>query len=410
MRIGRTLPPAAAPIGIYEVTQGLLGLLQGEAALERLRTELKAHYVVRHVALVSSGKAGLTLILQALRDLRPERDEVLIPAYTCYSVPSAIVRAGLNVKLCDIDPETLDFDSKALPKEILSSGRRLLAVVPVHLFGLPADVERVKELVDSNVFVVEDAAQAMGGFETTPRPGALGDAGLFSLGRGKALSSVEGGIILSNRSDIGGALDARVNKLPGYSPGGIARLILQAFGLLALMRPSLFWIPKAIPWLRLGETLFDTTFPLLRMSGFQAGILSFWRNKLYDLNRVRTSRVKRWQDALQSLNGRAFLTVKPQKAHGARFIRLPIMAHSPALARRITAESEKQGLGIMPGYPASLNRVRFLKGPFTERPFPGAEETAKSLLTLPIHPFVSHRDIQRAAGFLNDAAGKNDLL
>src|SRR5664279_3781006 len=96
MRIGRTLSPAASPFNLQDIVSGVAGLLKGEATVKRLEDELKSFYDVSYCFAVSSGKAALVLILQALHEIYPERDEVLIPAYTCYSVPSAIIRAGLR--------------------------------------------------------------------------------------------------------------------------------------------------------------------------------------------------------------------------------------------------------------------------------------------------------------------------
>jgi dTDP-4-amino-4,6-dideoxygalactose transaminase len=84
---------------------------------------------VRHAFLLSSGRAALTVLLQALRR-EPGRREVVIPAYTCFSVPSAIARAGLTVRLCDVDPKTLDLDLNALVRLDLS---RVVAIVPSGL-------------------------------------------------------------------------------------------------------------------------------------------------------------------------------------------------------------------------------------------------------------------------------------
>ena len=190
MRIGRTLPPAAAPIYPRDILSGIKGLLNGRRELDRFETELKDYFGVKHCFLVSSGKAALSIILQALKDIQPERDEVLIPAFTCYSVPSAIVRSGLKVKLCDMNPDTLDFDFDQLrtilsrysaaqttskhnkpnepdkpnklnkPNEPMS---RLLCIIPIHLFGIPADIERIRKLlVDPEVTIVEDAAPGDG--------------------------------------------------------------------------------------------------------------------------------------------------------------------------------------------------------------------------------------------------------
>src|SRR6266704_77719 len=169
MRIGRTLPPAATPIGVREFVSGVRGIFRGRQELDRFRSELKEHFGVKYCFLVSSGKAAFTLILLALKELFPDRDDVLIPAFTCYSVPSSVVRAGLRIRLGDLRPDSLDFDfaqlsamlSEAPPTqtEARPSGgagespvdprkgtesygdsiKRVLAIVPTHLFGYPAD-------------------------------------------------------------------------------------------------------------------------------------------------------------------------------------------------------------------------------------------------------------------------------
>src|SRR5437870_9965296 len=110
MRIGRTLPPAATPIDVGAIASGLCGLFRGQQELDRFELELKEYFGVRHCFLVSSGKAALTLILHALKELSPDRDEVLLPAFTCFSVPSSVVRAGLRIRLCDLRVDSLDFD------------------------------------------------------------------------------------------------------------------------------------------------------------------------------------------------------------------------------------------------------------------------------------------------------------
>src|SRR5204862_4995012 len=121
MHIGRTLPPAATPIGIREIISGVCGIFRGQRELDRFESELKEHFGVKHCFLVSSGKAALTLILLALKELSLDRDEVLIPAFTCYSVPSSVVRAGLRIRLCDLRPDSLDFDFDQL-STLLSAG------------------------------------------------------------------------------------------------------------------------------------------------------------------------------------------------------------------------------------------------------------------------------------------------
>ena len=153
---------------------------------------------------VSSGKAALTLILNALKTLN-QRQEALIPAYTCFSVPSAIVKAGLKVSLCDIDSQTFDFDYKLLEKAI---NKNTLCVIPNHLFGIPADMDKINSICkDKDIFVIEDAAQAMGGSYKGSKLGTIGDVGFFSLGRGKNITCGSGGIIVTNSDTIAHAIE-----------------------------------------------------------------------------------------------------------------------------------------------------------------------------------------------------------
>src|SRR5947209_10297976 len=132
MRIGRTLPPAATPIGVTEIVSGVCGIFRGRTELDRFQSELKEHFGVKHCFLVSSGKAAFTLILLALKELFPDRDEVVIPAFTCYSVPSSVVRAGLRIRLCDLRPDSLDFDFAQLSAMLSEAPRPHMEARPAE--------------------------------------------------------------------------------------------------------------------------------------------------------------------------------------------------------------------------------------------------------------------------------------
>src|SRR2546427_8225151 len=134
MRVRRTLPPAAALLKPSDLLHGLAGAFHGSRYSRRLEAQLREYFGAKHVFLVSSGRAALTLILLALRRMS-DRSEVLLPAYTCFSVPAAVERAGLSVKLADVDLETFNFDDGSLTKSI---GAQTLCVVSHHLFGIPS--------------------------------------------------------------------------------------------------------------------------------------------------------------------------------------------------------------------------------------------------------------------------------
>lgn len=400
MRIGRTLPPAAAPIGVADLVSGIVGMLRGRKELDRFRSELKQHFGVKHCFLVSSGKAAFTLVLLALRDLHPGREDVLIPAFTCYSVPSSIVRAGLKVKLCDLSQGKLDFDFASL-SAILSGGGRLLAVVPTHLFGCPSNVPRLRRLIrDPQIAIVEDAAQAMGEAWEGNKLGTLGDVGFFSLGRGKALCAVEGGVILTNRDDIADALSRRIAGLSGYGLGKLAGLISKAAAMMCFTHPLLFWIPRSIPFLRLGETFFEPDFPMLRMSSFQAGLTARWRQRLQGIQETRRGNVQRWMRILGEIGDRAGPALEPPLLGLLRF---PLRIRDAQRRKALLHESGRRGKGVMPAYPGSINHIPELNGTLPAQSLPVAEACAREIVTLPTHSYLREKDVAAISSLLSDA-------
>ena len=395
MRIGRTLPPAAAPLTLREIWHGVRAVFAGEKATARFEAELREYYQVPCAFLLSSGKAALTVILLALKELAPERDEVLIPAYTCYSVPAAVVKAGLKVRVCDIDPGSLDFDWAKIDEAF--AGRRVLCAVSTHLFGLPADVERLKGIASLHgALVVEDAAQAMGGEVAGKKVGTMGDVALFSLGRGKALSTVSGGIILTSTGRVGDAVARVVGGLPREGWRDFLVTLCYAIALTFLVRPGLYWFPRSLPFLKLGETVYDPEFTLKRLGSFQAGLACGWQEKLNWLRETRLGHAMYLEQA--GVKG-------PVALNGTvpNLIRFPVLVEGAKRKRRLLEDSEEKGLGIAAVYPEALTGVAALQGALLGGPAPQAEQVAQQLLSLPVHPYVTNRDLQRVAELFGEA-------
>lgn len=386
MRIGRTLSPAAAPCKLEEILSGVVDLPNGAFAVGRFEEELKSYFEVRYSFAVSSGKAALVLVLQAMHQIFPDRDEVLIPAYTCYSVPSAIVRAGLRVRLCDMAPGTLDFDFEHIEEDL--ENPRLLCVVSTHLFGLTADVERVKSLIcKRNIFVLEDAAQAMGGEWNGKKKGTLGDVGLFSLGRGKAFSTVEGGLILTDNDLIGQQLEKHLAVISGYGFFDCLKLILKAVILSVFIDPRLYWLPKSLPFLKLGETHFNPSFPIRKLSSFQAGMAKKWKTAINKHRAARTVNANKFA---------GYGIRPPGIVEGGipDLIRFPLLLADAVTKKKILLKSESMGLGISDGYPDSIDGIDALYRHFDGNSFPVAKDIAERLVTLPVHSYVSGHDVE----------------
>jgi perosamine synthetase len=395
-RIGRTLPPAAAPLAFRDLCNGILGLWRGPRELERFAAELRAYHGADGCFLVSSGKTALLLLLRACGHLFPQRRLVVIPAYTCYSVPAAISRAGLQVRLCDIDPDTLDFDYRCLAEILAADKENILCLLPTHLFGLPADVKKLREVAGTgDILIIEDAAQSLGSSWGGSKAGTMGDAAFFSLGRGKTITTVEGGIIISKRPELSAQLRTLTADLPAYGASEVARLVLLALALRFFVHPRLFWLPRLLPNLRLGETIYDPLFSCRRLSCFQAGLARNWQERLTEAYESRREKIRRWRILLPG----AWFPGSPGRAEGC--LRLPVRIPDPRQRHQVLARSQRLGFGVMPGYPQALSQLEPLRGMAAGRA-PRAETLAGELVTLPVHCFVTEKDQQLMGNILRD--------
>jgi perosamine synthetase len=373
------VPPAGAPLSPTDLFRGVAGMLAPQKYLRSLEEEFKEYFGVRRAYLVSSGKVALYLILEALKTLSPRR-EVVIPAYTCFSVPAAIARAGLGIRLCDVDPETFDFDHDLLARTVDSN---TLCVVATHLFGIPADTDRIMRLCAAQgAFVVEDAAQAMGGRRDGKLLGTIAHAGFFSVGRGKNITCGSGGIAVTRSEEIAGAMTRLYATLKPPTSFQMLGEFLRVLAMSIWIRPALYWLPAGLAFLRLGETIFDRDFPIRGFSGMKAGLLRRWRQRLEVANDARARVGGYFSAGLQRSAARPTIP----------YLRFPFLMDSRDGRDRMYAALRQFGVSLM--YPTPINEIREIRWAFDGSSFPSAERIADTLLTFPTHAFVSERDRQ----------------
>ena len=380
MKIGRTLPPAAAPCGWLDLWHGAAGALRPNRSLQARISELRQEFGVAHVFPVSSGTAALKLTMTALASLS-DASEVVIPAYTCFSVPAAVVHAGLRPVLCDIVDSTFDFDHALLPQTLT---RQTLCVIAHHLFGIPSDIERTRAMCHSQgIFVVEDAAQALG-VRRDGRPlGTLGDVGIFSFGRGKNVTCGSGGVVVTNSVRIAEAVEAHYRHLPSPRWWETIRDFVSTSLMMMFIRPRLYWIPAALPFLRLGTTVFPRNVVVKRLSGFKAGLLRNWRSRLARSNEARSAIAEDLRRRVPAL---------ATDGVSVPLLRLPVLAADCEEKARIYLSSKKRGLGMSPAYPTALNEVPDIRAELDNRRFPSAAKIASQLLTVPTHHWLVEED------------------
>ena len=209
----RHVAPAGAPIGVIDVVRWLGTLATDASSIDTLCRTIATRAGVSYCRATCTGRAAMTLILRALKRAGSEgRDEVIVPAYTCYSVAASVVRAGLKPRIVDVSLATLDYEWPQL--DAVDTGRTL-AVIGTNLYGMPNDMPRLAAFSrERRLFLVDDAAQALGASVGGRLSGTWGDVGIYSLDKGKNVSAMDGGLILSSNETVVRALEKEVSALP----------------------------------------------------------------------------------------------------------------------------------------------------------------------------------------------------
>ena len=296
---------------------------------------------------VSSGTDALHLALRAF-GIGPG-DEVILPSFTFVATAEAVAYCGATPFFVDIDPKTYNLDPNKVEDAITPKTK---AIIAVHLFGLPAPMEPLRELAKArSLVIIEDAAQAFGALYKGKRVGSLGDAACFSFFPTKNLNAYgDGGMVLTSKKDIA----ERLRMLRVH--GSVERYIHREVGYNS------------------------------RLDEMQAAIL---RVKLPHIDFLNEKRREIASFYSQALRGVVRVPTEPAGCYH--------VYHQYTIATeardRLKKHLEKRGIGCQVYYPVPLHRQR----PFEGCPKGNLKETEKAseeVLSLPIHPFLTPKEVE----------------
>lgn len=150
---------------------------------------------------VSTGTDADALALAVLHDFGAKRgDEVIVPALSFVATGNAVLQAGFTPVFVDIDRKTLNIDPMKIEDRITE---KTIAIMPVHLMGKPADMDPIMEIAKKHkLYVIEDAAEAHGAVYKGRNVGAIGDMAAYSLYLAHIITTIEGGIVTTDREDF----------------------------------------------------------------------------------------------------------------------------------------------------------------------------------------------------------------
>lgn len=347
--------------------------------------------------LLGSGTQALTVAMDSLPATRGPRPAVAIPAYGCYDIATAAVGAQVGVRYYDVEPRTLGPDPRSLAAAI-DDGVDAVLVAP--FYGLPVDWDAVRgSLGSQSPTLIEDAAQGFGATWRGRALGSVGDLTVLSFGRGKGWTGGSGGALIDRRDPSGdpGRSRDRPNRSRKAAMGPRdARILAKAVAQRVLGGPRGYGLPAALPFLRLGETVYRPPEDPRPMAPLAAALALASRPSAdaEAERRIETAEhlVSRLRDRLGSRWGPAFrVPVVPEDGRPG-YLRLPVL--TPSGMEGFAPGSRVERLGIMPGYPVPLPRLPPLSevslGPSAA---PGATELTQRLVTLPTHSLLARQDM-----------------
>lgn len=359
-------PPAETRIPLSILMDSI-----GNKKNDNLEKSLCNYLGVNNCIFADSGKALLSLLLAKLKEeFNNTRTEVIIPGYTCYSVAASVVKAGLKIRVYDLDPVSLQPDISFI-KSIAND--KVLAIINQHLFGIPSPNEEIKKIAENiGAFFIEDAAQGFGGSINDQFLGTEGDFGLFSFGRGKPLPIGHGGALVGKNLSI--LQKIKLNRTNEEYKHIVLLAMTQIISL-----PLFYWLAEILP-LGLGRTYFNPLFKEGAMPEAIRKIIEKALPTLEDLNEHRHNISKVYENIIY----KKYLISIPDMSR-------PVFTRYPLMGEADNVPKELKRLGVRRMYPKAIYDERVIKPYLAARqdPTPGASEIVKKLITLPTHKGIS---------------------
>lgn len=337
---------------VFQSGRFILG--ENVAAFEQ---EFASYLGVKYAVGVASGTDALMLSLRALG--LGKDDEVIVPA-NAYPTAFAVWAAGAKIKLVDINPATFNLDVSQLEKAVGSATR---AVVPVHLYGQPADMQGLLACAKKHeLFVIEDACQAHGAFYHRKKVGTFGNLGCFSFYPTKNLGCFgDGGMVVTNNKNLA----QKIRRLRMYGEKRRYQSEVKATH--------------------------------SRLDELQAAILRLKLQEL-DLWNKKRRQIAQWYFA--ELKNTDFVLPKERLSQSHVYHLFVIRAKRRDKLQDFLYKNKVE-TGVH--YPKPVHQVKaFASLGYRLGDFPEAEKAAREVLSLPCYPELTRRQIKRICNLIEN--------
>lgn len=331
----------------------------GGKNVQDFEKKLASHIGVKHAIAVNSGTAALQTSLMAFNV--KAGDEVIIPAFTFEATANVVLACNAKPVFADIQPD-YTIDPKDIKKKIT---KRTKAIIPVHLYGYPVDLDEVREIAAAHsVRVVEDAAESLGAEYKGTQIGRTKDVGCFSLYATKVITSGEGGAITTDDDDLADKL--RMMRNHGMRDGYDTRILGYNF----------------------------------RLPEMAAAIATVQMDRLSEFIRARRKNAKALDDLVSGLKGVSMRQTKADRKHIWYLYTLYIEKGRDKLNDALRANA----VGSAVYWKTPVNKMPLYEEMgHGDLKLPMVYDAADHVLSLPVHPLVTEEEVVYIADQLKAA-------
>lgn len=327
------------------------GQLSQGSEVEAFEREF-AHYIgCTHAVAVSNGTTALHLALIAAGI--KAGDEVITTPFSFVASSNAILYVGAKPVFVDIGDD-FNIDVSKIEAHITPKTK---AIMPVHLFGYPCDMDRLLTIAKKrNVFIIEDACQAHGATYKGKKVGALGAVGCFSFYATKNMTTGEGGMVVTNDQDIAQMLKHLRNH------GSTTKYHHDMLG-------------------------YND-----RMNDMQAALGRVQLTRLDALNKKRKEHARYYNEQLKHIDGLILPPESDEKTSAYHHYTLRIESSFPLTRDELLKHLAQKGIESMVVYPVPIDQQPYIKQYVTMKPSPRADRVSRLVLSIPVHPYLTEKE------------------
>ncbi len=377
----------------------------------RLEHKFNKYLRARWAVSFASGRAGFYAILKCL-DIK-EGDEVIIPAFTTVALPNAIKWLGAKPIYVDIKENTYNVNPDLIESKI---SKKTKAIVAQHTFGNPVELDKISEIARRhNIYLIEDCAHSLGGEYQNKKLGTFGAAAFFSLGRDKVISSVSGGMVVTNDKELGKKIKEFRDGLPYPDLLAIKKQLFHpVITLIVLKTYYLFGLGKMIMFLSQKIGLLNKAYSRREKKNEMPGnfparlpnalaAIALHQFKLVDkFNSHRIKIAKRYEKLLgDSFDGVSHKGISQYAPTNSKNIFLWYTVQVKNKKEIIKRAREKHILlGDWFPQPVGPAEVDLKKVDYKPGSCPVAEKVCRQCVNLPTHHGISEKDILKIVDVL----------